>query len=54
MIFSKCFFLFVPFCRGLEFWELRFRSRSFLYRQVLFVLGSAHALPPRIQVLLSL
>lgn len=29
-------FLFVSFFRGLEFWELKFRSRSFLYRQVLF------------------
>lgn len=29
-------FFFVPFFRGLEFWELKFRSRSFLYRQVRF------------------
>lgn len=29
-------FFFVSFFRGLEFWELKFRSRSFLYRQVLF------------------
>lgn len=30
------FFFFVPFFRGLEFWELKFRGRSFVYRQVLF------------------
>jgi len=27
---------FVPFLRGLQFLEVKFRSRSFLYRQVLF------------------
>lgn len=34
--------VFVSFSRQLQFWELEFRSRSFLYKQVLYRVGSPY------------